>query len=47
MRIFVGNGYRLYFTMRDNELVILLCGGDKSTQPQDIKLAKQIANDLE
>jgi len=47
MRIFIGKGYRLYFTMRGNEIIILLCGGDKSTQQQDIKLAKQIANDLE
>jgi putative addiction module killer protein len=47
MRIFIGKGYRLYFTIRGNELILLLCGGDKSTQSQDIKLAKQIANDLE
>lgn len=47
MRIFIGKGYRIYFTMRGNELILLLCGGDKSTQQQDIKLAKQIANDLE
>ncbi len=47
MRIFIGKGYRIYFTMRDDELIILLCGGDKSTQQQDIKLAKQIASELE
>jgi len=47
MRIFIGKGYRLYFTIKGSEIIILLCGGDKSTQQQDIKLAKHIANDLE
>ena len=42
MRIFVGKGYRLYFTIRNKELVLLLCGGDKSTQKDDIKKAQQI-----
>lgn len=46
MRIFVGKGYRLYFTMRNNKLIILLCGGDKSTQPKDIQKAKQMAKEL-
>jgi len=47
MRIFVGKGYRIYFTIKNNDIIILLCGGDKSSQQQDIKLAKQIAKDLE
>jgi putative addiction module killer protein len=47
MRIFIGKGYRLYYTIRGNEIIILLCGGDKSSQQQDIKLAKKIVNDLE
>jgi len=47
MRIFIGKGYRVYFTIQGDELIILLCGGDKSSQQHDIKLAKQIANDLE
>jgi len=46
-RIFIGKGYLLYFTIKGSEIIILLCGGDKSTQQQDIKLAKHIANDLE
>ena len=47
MRIHYGPGYRLYFTMRGSELIILLCGGDKSSQKRDIKDAKQIAEELE
>ena len=47
MRIFVGKGYRIYFTIRHDEIIILLCGGDKSSQQEDIKLAKKIAKDLE
>ena len=46
MRIFVGKGYRLYFTIRGGELVVLLCGGDKSSQQRDIKKAKTLANQL-
>ena len=46
MRIFVGSGYRLYFTLRGGELVILLCGGDKSSQQRDIKTAKELAKNL-
>lgn len=40
MRIFVGKGYRVYFAREGKTVVILLCGGDKSTQGQDIELAK-------
>ena len=46
LRIFVGPGYRIYYTIRNNEIVILLCGGDKSTQQNDIKQAKELANNL-
>ena len=47
MRIHYGPGYRVYFTRRGSELVILLVGGDKSTQSRDIELAKRIANSIE
>jgi len=40
MRINYGPGYRLYYTIRGRIIVILLCGGDKSSQKQDIALAK-------
>lgn len=40
MRIKVGPGYRLYFARRDKVVYLLLCGGDKSTQKQDIQRAK-------
>lgn len=47
MRIFIGKGYRLYFTIKNGKVIILLCGGDKSTQSKDIALAKQILKELE
>lgn len=46
LRIPYGPGYRLYFVQRGRTLVILLCGGDKSTQRKDIAKAKEIATDL-
>lgn len=46
MRIHYGPGYRVYFTMRGRELIILLIGGDKSSQTKDIEKAKQIAIEL-
>ena len=46
MRIHYGPGYRVYFTQRGLEIVILLAGGDKSTQPKDIKTALAMARQL-
>jgi putative addiction module killer protein len=46
MRIHCGPGYRVYFTMRGRTLIVLLAGGDKSTQHSDIKHALQLARDL-
>ncbi|HEX7887013.1 MAG TPA: type II toxin-antitoxin system RelE/ParE family toxin [Phenylobacterium sp.] len=43
LRIHYGPGYRVYFQRRGDALVILLCGGDKSTQAKDIKTAKRLA----
>jgi putative addiction module killer protein len=39
LRIDVGSGYRVYYAEQGERLVILLCGGDKSTQRKDIELA--------
>ncbi|WKN20996.1 type II toxin-antitoxin system RelE/ParE family toxin [Azotobacter vinelandii] len=46
MRIHYGPGYRVYFTQRGYELVILLAGGDKSSQAKDIKAAIDMARHL-
>lgn len=46
MRIHYGPGYRVYFVQRGATLVVLLCGGDKSTQARDIRMAKQLASNL-
>ena len=46
MRVHFGPGYRLYFTRRGGVLIILLVGGDKSTQSRDIKRAQRIATEL-
>jgi putative addiction module killer protein len=47
MRIDVGGGYRLYFTRRASVLIIMLAGGNKSTQTKDVKRAKLILKNLE
>lgn len=46
MRIHHGPGYRVYFVQRGLEVVILLAGGDKSSQTKDIKLALELARSL-
>jgi putative addiction module killer protein len=46
MRIHFGPGYRVYFVQRGLEVVILLAGGDKSSQPKDIKRALDLARRL-
>ena len=42
-RIHINAGYRLYFVQRGKTVVILLCGGDKSTQAADIQKAREMA----
>ena len=46
LRINYGSGYRVYFVQRGSELIILLAGGDKRTQNQDIKAALDLAQEL-
>ena len=43
LRLFFGSGYRIYYMQQGQQLIILLCAGDKSTQAKDIRLAKKIA----
>lgn len=47
MREHFGAGYRMYYVKRGNRLIVMLGGGDKSTQKKDIKDAKQLAKQLE
>jgi putative addiction module killer protein len=46
MRIDYGPGYRIYYLHRGAQIVILLCGGDKRTQQQDIRRAQTLAETL-
>nr|WP_252263873.1 type II toxin-antitoxin system RelE/ParE family toxin [Paracidobacterium acidisoli] len=47
LRIHYGPGYRVYFIQRGTVLIVLLCGGDKSTQDKDIEAAKRLAKETE
>ncbi|MGX1185264.1 putative addiction module killer protein [Pseudomonas sp. F-14 TE3623] len=46
MRMDVGAGYRVYFTMRNGVVIVLLAGGDKSSQNTDIRRAKKLAREV-
>ena len=46
LRINVGQGYRIYYTIRQQRVVILLWGGDKTNQQADIRRARQMAKDV-
>jgi len=45
LRIHHGPGYRVYFVQRGNALIILLCGGGKTSQTRDIESAKRLAKE--
>lgn len=45
LRIHYGKGYRVYYMRRGELIIVLLCGGDKSTQKKDIKAAKMLADE--
>ena len=47
LRIDYGPGYRVYYRDTGRELIIILCGGNKSTQEEDITEAKRLANEEE
>ena len=47
LRIFFGPGYRVYYTIREREIILLLAGGDKSTQSKDIEKAIELLKSLE
>src|SRR6185312_4368401 len=47
MRIHHGAGYRVYYVQRGNDLIVLLCGGDKGSQDVEIANAKKIASEVE
>jgi putative addiction module killer protein len=42
IRFFFSSGFRVYYTIRGKAIILLLCGGDKSTQKKDIEKAKKI-----
>ena len=47
LRITTGPAYRVYFTKRNEEIIILLVGGDKSTQSRDIKKAHELLEEYD
>lgn len=46
LRFFFGSGYRVYYCQQGQQIIILLAGGDKSSQSKDIKLALALAKEL-
>lgn len=45
LRLFFASGYRIYYTLQSNKIVILLCAGNKNTQKRDIKKAKELCKE--
>jgi putative addiction module killer protein len=46
LKINFAKGYRVYFKEKDGKIIVLLLGGDKSTQQEDIKKAKELAKQI-
>lgn len=46
LRLKTGPGYRIYYTQKDDEIIVLLIGGDKSTQSKDIEKAKELLKEF-
>jgi putative addiction module killer protein len=46
LRVHSGPGYRVYYKQTDRTIIVILCGGDKSTQDKDIRRAKEVAAGL-
>lgn len=46
LRFTFGSGYRVYYTLENNKIILLINGGDKKSQVKDIKNAKEIVNKL-
>jgi putative addiction module killer protein len=46
LRVDYGPGYRVYFCRRGEDMILLLCGGDKSTQDRDIRAAKAMVKEF-
>ena len=46
MRFFIGPGYRLYYMIHCEKMIVMLCGGDKSSQEKDIKKSREMAKDI-
>jgi len=47
LRLTTGPGYRVYYTQKDDEIIILLVGGDKSSQSKDIQKAKELLKEFD
>jgi len=47
LKIHHGPGYRIYYTKKGDSIILIICGGDKSTQANDIEKAKEILKELE
>ena len=47
LRFTIGTGYRVYYTQKGDEIIILLVGGDKSTQSKDIEKAKELLKEFD